>query len=345
MEVVIYPGFIEFSDTSGPFPDTWDLSETIPNGVLDLAHIGMALRAGTMWSDYFSIVDVPGVEPVLDPVTKILTYPISSLGVTWADYSAVRFKRATPKTLYRDPLALGYRISERSLQDNANQGLFVAVEAAAAAGVFPYQVLLDERATNLPLASLSQNVYGPEADFAKRVWDCHFSGGYLDRDHVQVQAKTPSGWTLLDVARDDSGTDAPFRFVGDFKLFLDLATLGEVTGLIIFRHTPRNVQVPVADDGVRITAGGLRPGAVYAYFVAVELGEAASNNIRITGVTPGDIGEPTYGEGPPPDPDPGQAMEAGSGDILLSQLTISSSSDEVWDGGDPEPIPGEFALI
>jgi hypothetical protein len=200
----------------------------------------------------------------------------------------VEFRRKTPRyAAFLDPLAATSRVSEKNFRANADQGIFVAVEWAAQYGIDAYEIPLADPGlalNQLGLVQLTQNHWGPNADFTKTSWNFYFAGGYIDRAHVKAQALLPGGWVQLtiDPAENDPGDPsvAPFRFIGDYQLRLDLSTLaGPVTGLIIYRHTPRMVNVGVPYDNTRITAPGMEPSARHAFFVAVEIGEELSRHV------------------------------------------------------------------
>lgn len=300
MDVNNTPALIEFTNFDpGPLPNSYDLSDHLPNGLISLEHLELdVMNPGDNgdWANAWIPVGSLPFEVFWDAVYMIATVPLGTNGFTSEMVPGVRFRRNTPKELWRDPEAIGYRVSAVSLDSNANQGLFVAVESAARAGVDPYKVQLDERRSTIPLVQLSQNHYGPGTDFTQKVWPFNFAGGYLDRAHVHAQARVAGVWQLLDIADEDAGTANPFRFIDDYTLHLDLSTLGIVTDLIIFRHTPRDVRVPIPVG--RIDADELRDGAAYGYFAAMELGEAASLEQfapKSFSVRKGDVGAVTAG--------------------------------------------------
>lgn len=319
--------FSAFGSEDDSFPTEWNLSEYIPAGVLDVSHIFVQMRGyDDSWDNEGlgqSVVEFP-FEVSFDNDTGILTFPLSELTDPIGSIAFVRFRRLTPKTLVRDPATIGYRVSEKSLRTNANQGLFVAVEEAARAGLDPSRVLMDARTMVSPFAQLSQNQYGADADYSNKVWSFSFQGGYLDRAHVRAQALVDGAWVLLEIAEEDAYSDEPFRFIGDTALYLDLQTLGTVEGLVIFRHTPRDELVSSPQDSDTVRASALYPSAVQGYMVAVELGEAASLGRRDVdrwynpetnewvqppdgggwGTQPGGWPTPTNLDGGPPAPKP-----------------------------------------
>lgn len=267
---------VNFSDIPTTMPSEWYLGAFIPNGALVIDHVQARVRpVGGYWQQW-EVVDA------WNNTTRTATYskPIP--------IEQVEFRRATPRYhAYLDPMDRTSRVSEKNFHANADQGLFVAVEWAAQYGIDAYALELAEPGdgpNELGLVQQTQNHWGPDANFAKTTWDFQFAGGYIDRAHVRAQALLPSGWTQLDIdpSENDPGdpSNAPFRFIGDYQLRLDLSTLaGPVTGLVIYRHTPRDVNVSVPLDAARIRATGMEPSARHAFFVAVEIGEELAKRV------------------------------------------------------------------
>jgi hypothetical protein len=291
---------INFQGMVFPYPTTWDLTPTYPNGALDPTHIEVRSKStGQSWTLW-------GPVTAFDISTNIATFTLPGSTV-----EQVEFRRSTPRySVYRDPLAVSSRVSQANLQANADQGLYTAIEWAAQFGIDAQQVLLPDPKTvpnTLGLQQQTQN-YWIDADYSTRVWNFTFAGGYIDRSHVKAQVLLAAGWTPITIAvddgsagftcelreddsfelREDGGVEMdesvfdenanyPFRFIGPFQLYMDFSVLGEVPkALIIYRHTPRNVKVSSPADAARITAGGMDPSARHALFVAVELGEQLS---------------------------------------------------------------------
>lgn len=265
-----------FSSIPPTMPSTWYLGNFIPNGALDRSHVEARYRpAAGAWTSWEAVT-------AWSQATKTATY--FKPGVI----DEVEFRRKTPRYVaYLDPLLATSRVSEKNFKANADQGAFVAVEWAAQYGLDAYAVPLADPGlalNQLGLVQLTQNHWGPDADFTKTSWNFYFAGGYIARSHVKAQALLPSGWVQLAIDPDENDPShpsvAPFRFIGDYQLRLDLSTLaGPVTGLIIYRHTPRIVEVDVPLDATRITAPGMEPSARHAFFVAVEIGEELSRHV------------------------------------------------------------------
>lgn len=274
---MIYTNLIDRAQFDSIDGTEFDLSSFIPGGALDASHILIRYRpVGAYWSAW-------GAVDSWDNDTRVATWSRPALTL-----QSVQLQRVTPRySLFLDPLATTSRVSEKNFHANADQGLFVASEWAAQYGI-------DVNAAGLPdygdgpntlgLVQQTQNYWGSNANFAKTTWDFQFSGGYIDRTHVHAAALLPTGWTELtiDASENDpsSPSGAPFRFIGDYQLRLDLATLGStITGLVIYRKTPRNVNVAVVGDDQRITATGMEPSARWAFFVAVEIGEELAKRV------------------------------------------------------------------
>lgn len=269
-----------FANVPATMPSTWDLSAFIPGGVLDITHLQCRVRpAGGYWVPW-------GPVDAWDPITKVATF-YRAITIT-----EIEFRRKTPRfSLWMDPLDVNTsRVSEKNLQVNADQGLFVATEWAADYGINPYLIPLKDPGKGPNLLGLVQqtqnyytNLYPNNGIMQRRwvnqkTWDFQFAGGYISRSHVKAQALTPAGWVQLTIDPTTydplAPSSAPFRFVGDYQLYLDLTTLAQpVTQLIIYRHTPREVNVSSIADAQRITAPGLDPSTRHAFFVAVEIGE------------------------------------------------------------------------
>lgn len=278
---------VNFSEVAYPAPTSWDLSSYIPTGALDQTHIEARIKpVGDIFGDW-------GAVTAFDNTTLLATF------TTLAHASEVEFRRNTPRyAVYHDPQAVSSRVSQTNLQANADQGLFVAVEWAAQYGIDAYAELVPTDTPNtLGLIQQTQNHWAATADWTHTSWDFQFAGGYIDRDHVKAQVLLSTGWQALTIS--DTDPSAPFRFIGNFQLFLDFSTLAEVPlGLIIYRHTPRDMLVDSPLDHARITANGMRPSATHALFVAVELGEVLSQYVPPCSCrdVPPDPGTTTYGE-------------------------------------------------
>lgn len=267
---------VNFSAFPATMPSTWYLGNFIPNGALDVTHIQARWRpSGAYWQPWENVT-------AWNNATRTASF--FKAGV----HEQVEFRRSTPRYApFRDPLATTSRVSEQNFHANADQGLFTAVEWAAQYGINAYLVPLAEPGdgpNQLGLVQQTQNHWGTNANFAKTTWDFQFAGGYIDRAHVKAQALLPTGWTQLSIDPGENDpahpSAAPFRFIGDYQLRLDLSTLaGPVTGLVIYRHTPRDVNVAVPLDNTRITAPGMEPSARHALFVAVEIGEELTKRV------------------------------------------------------------------
>jgi hypothetical protein len=187
--------------------------------------------------------------------------------------------------VYLDPLDVTSRVSKRNLQVNADQGLFVAAEWAAQYGYDVYQTILPDPATALNTVGLIQNTqnrWGPDAPWATTSWNFQFSGGYIAREHVRAMVLLNTGWEELTLDPSDyhDTATAPFRFIGEYTLYMDFSTLSETPqGLIVYRYTPRNVHVESLADAARITADGMDPGSRWAFFAAVEIGEELAKRV------------------------------------------------------------------
>lgn len=264
---------INFSAIPTTMPATWYLGDFIPGGVLDVTQLQVRLRVVNKYWQQWGPVDAWNAD------TKTATYfrPIVA--------SQIEFRRVTPRyAAYLDPLARKSRVSQKNLQTNADQGVFVAVETAADLGINAKAVLLPDPGdgpNSLKLIQRTQNYWGPNVDYTQKSWNFHFSGGYLDKSHVQAQVLLSTGWTLLTIDPSENDplapSNAPFRFIGDYQLFMDFSTLSEgPQGMVIFRHTPRNINVSSPEDAAKITALGMDPSARQAFFVAVEIGEQIS---------------------------------------------------------------------
>lgn len=264
---------VAWEEVPYPSPGTWDLSDYIPEGVLLPEHLFLRYRqAQGYWTNWFNVP--------FDPINRaaIWSAPFPVVGV--------EIRRQTPRyDLVRNPLAETSRVSEKELQVNADQGMMVALEWAAEYGVDGHS----PRVSGLPPISIggkqhTQNHWtAPTADFGRKVWNFQFSGGYLHKTHVKAQARVSGQWQELPIDYSDPETDgptaAPFRLIGPFQLYLDLATLGDVDALVIYRRTPREDVVDSPDDAEALTGPNMTPSAKHAFFVAVELGEEMSRNV------------------------------------------------------------------
>lgn len=293
---------INFTGPTYPYPTTWDVTPTYPNGALDVTHMQARTKStGQSWTPW-------GAVTAFNNTTNVVTFTAPGTTV-----EQVEFRRATPRyAVYHDPLAPTSRVSESNLQVNADQGLYTAIEWAAQFGIDAQAALIPgpgQVPNTLGLQQQTQN-YWVKADYSTRVWNFNFAGGYIDRSHVKAQVLLASGWVGLTIDTADSdpqfnyelredGTleldenglietregiidpndanTSPFRFIGPYQLYMDFSTLHEVPqALIIYRHTPRNVKVSSPLDASRITAGVMDPSAQHALFVAVEIGEQLS---------------------------------------------------------------------
>jgi concanavalin A-like lectin/glucanase superfamily protein len=262
---------VNFSSLPETLPTAWDLTSYIPNGALDVSQV--LARSHTVadgWTTFESVT-------AFSNATNIATYTAP----TGTDQ--VEFMRSTPRyAAYLDPEAPTSRVSQRNLQVNADQGLYVAVEWAAQYGIDAMQPLLPSPGltpNQLGLQQQTQN-YWVAADYTKTTWNFQFAGGYIDPSHVKVQVLLTTGWTALTV--DLVNPSAPFRFIGEYQLYLDFSVLSEVPqALIIYRHTPRDIHVSSPLDRARITADGMSPSARHALFVAVEIGEMLSMYVPV----------------------------------------------------------------
>lgn len=257
---------INFSDLPETCPSTWDLTSYIPGGLLVPTHLQVRFkRVDAYWTPW-------GAPDGWNESTNTATFFRSGL------IDEVEFRRVTPRYApVADPLASTSRVSKTSLRINADQGMFIAQEWAAEFGIDALSTaVITDSPNELGLRQNTQNWFGPSANFKQKTWNFQFAGGYIARSHVRVVANTASGWVPLTIDTDedpDVVSDAPFRFIGDYQLYLDLETLGPVTGLIIYRHTPRNGNVEHPNDAEVITAPRMTPSARHAFFVAVEIGE------------------------------------------------------------------------
>lgn len=257
---------VNFSSLPGTIPTTWDLTSYIPNGALDVSQVQQRTHpVGGEWTDW-------GPITAFDYATNV-----ASFAPTGVDQ--VEFQRVTPRyAAYLDPKLPTSRVSQRNLQVNADQGVYVATEWAAQYGIDVQTVLLPDPATTpnqLGLQQQTQNYWGSNANYGLTDWNFHFAGGYISPDHVKAQVLLTAGWTQLTIDQVDPA--APFRFIGPYQLYMDFTWLGEVPqALIIYRYTPRNVHVSSPADADRITATGMSPSAQHALFVAVEIGELLS---------------------------------------------------------------------
>lgn len=297
---------INFSGLSGTLPTVWDLTPTYPNGALDTTHITARSKIGSgNWSTW-------GAVTAFDNTTNVATWTAPS-GATQVEFR----RRTPRYSVYRDPTLTSSRVSTGNLQANADQGLYTAIEWAAQYGIDAQAILLPapgQVPNTLGLQQQTQNYWGA-ADYSTHVWNFSFVGGYISRSHVKAQVLLSGGWTSIDIdpadqspqfnysVEEDGDTylgpysmtedgliesregavdpvdpdSSPFRFIGDFQLYMDFSTLTEVPqALIIYRHTPRNVKVSSLPDDARIDGVGMEPSARHALFVAVELGEQLS---------------------------------------------------------------------
>lgn len=240
---------------------TFDLNGYIPGGVLDVGHLQMRINAGTggVWSSWGLVVNGNpnrSYDPETNTVTLRLEHPTKLF---------VQFRRVTPRyVLLLDPLT-GYPTTEPVLRSNASQGLFVAVELAAEAGINAY-VLGDP--PELPIGQARTQTRWPADHPFKlaRMYNFQFAGGYLAREHVRVQIKLDGVWTEYTIGDDN--------FVGPWQLRMDFSSVpGEITGLVVRRFTPRDGTVAVVEDGYVVGPRGLDPIARHAFYAAVEIGE------------------------------------------------------------------------
>ena len=259
---------VQFSSIPATMPSAWYLGNFIPTGALATEHIQVRTRqVGQYWSAW-------GPVDAWNQTTKTATYFRAVV------LSLIEFRRVTPKAMpFVDPITNQGRVSQRNLWVNANQGVFVAVEDAAALGIDARITRVtdpEDSPNQLKLVQRTQNHWGIGTDFSKVQWPFQFSGGYIDRSHVKAQVKTPSGWQQLTIDYSDPTlpSASPFKFTSDFQLHLNLASLGVViSGLIIYRFTPRNVEVFSPTDASAIVATGVEPSARQAFYIAIEIGE------------------------------------------------------------------------
>lgn len=256
-----------FKEVAGT-PSTWDLHPYIPEGILNLSTLQYRWRsADTYWTDWQPAV-------AFNAATQVATGPIPAGTVE------VEWQRNTPRDrLYKDPLAATSRVAQPDLQINADQGMLVAIEWAASYGVDAHSPMVSgEAPRSLGLTQHSQNHFGPDAKYTRKVWNFRFTGGYLDRSHVKVQIKVAGVWQLLTLdytAWDhEHPSSAPYRFLAPYQLYLDFGSLAsQIEGMVIFRRTPREAEVATPQDAEIIDGPGMKPTATHAFFVAVELGE------------------------------------------------------------------------
>src|SRR5690606_8488398 len=257
-----YLTHVQFEVPEGPSGRyvTFDLNGYIPGGVLDVGHLQMRTNAGTggVWSSWGLVVN-GSPNRSYDPETNTAVLRLDSPKIF------VQFRRVTPRyVLLLDPLT-GYPTTEPVLRSNASQGLFVAVELAAEAGINAY-VLGDP--PELPIGQARTQTRWPADHPFKlaRMYNFQFAGGYLAREHVRVQSKLDGVWTEFIIGEDN--------FVGPWQLRMDFSSVpGDITGLVIRRFTPRDGTVAVVEDGYVVGPRGLDPTARHAFYAAVEIGE------------------------------------------------------------------------
>lgn len=262
-----------FKEVTGT-PSTWDLHPYIPEGILNLSTLKYRYRANAAyWTDWQDAV-------AFNPATQVATGPVP------AGTSTVEWKRTTPRDhLVKDPLAATSRVAQPDFQINADQGMLVAIEWAASYGIDAHSPMVSgEPPRSLGLAQHSQNHFGPDAKYTRKVWNFRFTGGYLDRSHVKVQIKVAGVWQLLTLdytAWDhEHPSTAPYRFLAPYQLYLDFGSLAnQIEGMVIFRRTPREAEVDTPQDAEIIDGPGMKPTATHAFFVAVELGEEMNRNV------------------------------------------------------------------
>lgn len=258
-----YLTHVQFEVPEGPAGRevTFDLNGYIPGGVLDVGHLQMRTNAGTggVWSLWGLVAD-GSPNRSYDPETNTVVLRLDQPSKIF-----VQFRRVTPRyVLLLDPL-IGYPTTEPVLRSNASQGLFVAVELAAEAGINAY-VLGDP--PELPIGQArTQTRWPADHPFKQaKIYNFQFAGGYLAREHVRVQIKLDGVWTEYIIGEDN--------FVGPWQLRLDFSSVpGEITGLVIRRFTPRDGTVAVVEDGYVVGPRGLDPAARHAFYAAVEIGE------------------------------------------------------------------------
>ena len=267
---------VQFSSIPATMPSVWYLGNFIPTGALASEHIQVRTRqVGQYWSPW-------GPVDAWNQTTKTATYFRAVV------LNLIEFRRVTPKAMpFVDPITNQGRVSQRNLWVNANQGVFVAVEDAAALGIDARITRVtdpEDSPNQLKLVQRTQNHWGIGTDFSKVQWPFQFSGGYIDRSHVKAQVKTPSGWQQLTIDYSDPTlpSASPFKFTSDFQLHLNLASLGVViSGLIIYRFTPRNVEVFSPTDASAIVATGVEPSARQAFYIAIEIGEELAKRAAV----------------------------------------------------------------
>lgn len=257
-----YLTHVQFEVPEGPSGRrvTFDLNGYIPGGVLDASHLQMRTNAGggVVWSSWGLVVN-GSPDRSYDPETNTATLRLDHPKIF------VQFRRVTPRyVLLLDPLT-GYPTTEPVLRSNATQGLFVAVELAAEAGINAYVL---EDPPELPIGQARSQTRWPADHPFKlaRMYNFQFAGGYLAREHVRVQIKLDGVWTEYIIGDDN--------FVGPWQLRMDFSSVpGDITGLVVRRFTPRDGTVAVVEDGYVVGPRGLDPTARHAFYAAVEIGE------------------------------------------------------------------------
>lgn len=260
-----------FKEISGALPASWDLTPYIPEGVGLLRHLRYRYRMpNAYWGGW---VPVTGFDRMTGHATVAVPNGIESL----------EFKRSTPRyELVKDPQAKTSKVAQPDLQLNADQGMFVAIEWSADYGVNAH----DELVSGRPPVSLggtmnTQLHFGPEVDYTGKVWNFHFSGGYMHPKDVRVQIKVAGVWqaVVIDYLAYDhtAPVDSKFWLFRPFQLYLDFGALASsIEAMVIYRRTPREFPVSTPHRLAQITAPAMLPTATQAFFVAVELAEEVS---------------------------------------------------------------------
>lgn len=268
--VTDYFTHVEFIYSGQAIPATIDLDDLLPGGALDRTHLEMRTRAFPgLWAAWDTV-------PAWDQATRVATVIDHPVG-----HSRLQVRRRTPRNLlFATPVRPEQRVDEENLRVCANQGFMMAYEWAAELGLNPRASLLAPNYTlTQQMQTLTQMHLGSDHDYTQTLYNFQFAGGYMSRSHVKVQVKNASGWQELSIDSSswlDFENGSPYRFNGPNTLYLDLSALAPVSGLIIHRHTPRDVAVEYMLDGTGITAVGMEPSATHALFVAMELGEQLS---------------------------------------------------------------------
>ena len=247
----------EITDYEGNQWQSFDLSGFIPGGLLAREHLQWRYNAGTggVWSNW----------GIFEDATTRNYNETTRVANIYSPPRFVQFRRVTPRyVLLMDPLK-GFPTTEPTLRSNATQGLFVAIELAGEAGINAYVL---GNPPELPIGQArTQTRWPADHPFKQaKVYNFHFAGGYLAREHVRVQIKLDGVWTEYIIGDDN--------FIGPWQLRMDFSSVpGDITGLVVRRFTPRDGTVAVVEDGYVVGPRGLDPTARHAFYAAVEIGE------------------------------------------------------------------------